>query len=91
MVGGTIRGLGAGGHWGGGPELVAEADEYDRSFLHLRPEVAVITNIETDHLEYYGTAEAIYCGLRRVRPECKARWPARPLRRRPRPAACGAD
>src|SRR5687767_9658771 len=58
MVGGTIRGLGSGGHWGSGPELVAEADEYDRSFLHLRPEVAVITNIETDHLEYYGTAQA---------------------------------
>ena len=60
MVGGTIRGLGSGGHWGTGPELVAEADEYDRSFLHLRPDVAVITNIETDHLEYYGTAEAIF-------------------------------
>jgi UDP-N-acetylmuramate--alanine ligase len=63
MIGGTIRGLGAGGHWGGGQELVAEADEYDRSFLHLRPEVAVITNIETDHLEYYGTAEAIYAAF----------------------------
>src|SRR5438105_8858151 len=29
MIGGTIRGLGSGGHWGGGPDLVAEADEYD--------------------------------------------------------------
>jgi UDP-N-acetylmuramate--alanine ligase len=52
MVGGTIRGLGQGGHWGGGRELVAEADEYDRSFLQLRPEVAIITNIDSDHLEY---------------------------------------
>jgi UDP-N-acetylmuramate--alanine ligase len=60
MVGGTIRGMGAGGHWGGGRELVAEADEYDRSFLHLHPEVGIITNIETDHLEYYGSAEAIF-------------------------------
>ncbi|MDQ3928729.1 MAG: UDP-N-acetylmuramate--L-alanine ligase, partial [Chloroflexota bacterium] len=60
MVGSNIRGLGAGGHWGSGPELVAEADEYDRSFLHLRPEVAVITNIESDHLEYYGTEQAIF-------------------------------
>jgi UDP-N-acetylmuramate--alanine ligase len=59
MVGGTIRGLGPGGHWGSGSELVAEADEYDRSFLHLRPDVAVITNIESDHLEYYGSEEAI--------------------------------
>ena len=60
MVGSNIRGLGAGGHWGSGTELVAEADEYDRSFLHLRPEVAVITNLESDHLEYYGTEEAIF-------------------------------
>ncbi|MDQ6694619.1 MAG: UDP-N-acetylmuramate--L-alanine ligase [Chloroflexota bacterium] len=63
MIGGTIRGLGAGGHWGGGAELVAEADEYDRSFLQLRPEVSVITNIETDHLEYYGSADAIYAAF----------------------------
>jgi UDP-N-acetylmuramate--alanine ligase len=72
MVGGTIRGLGAGGHWGTGNDLVAEADEYDRSFLHLHPEVAVITNIENDHLEYFGTAEAIYAAFsdfaRKVRP-----------------------
>ncbi len=39
--------------------LVAEADEYDRSFLHLRPYVAVITNLESDHLEYYGSEAAI--------------------------------
>ncbi len=60
MVGSTIRGLSSGGHWGGGRDLVAEADEYDRSFLHLHPEVAIITNIETDHLEYYGSVEAIF-------------------------------
>ncbi len=60
MVGGTIRGLGPGGHWGSGEELVAEADEYDRSFLHLRPDVAVITNVESDHLEYYGSHLAIH-------------------------------
>ena len=59
MIGGNIRGLGPGGRWGSGDELVAEADEYDRSFLHLRASVAVITNIESDHLEYYGTEEAI--------------------------------
>src|SRR5688500_14980119 len=64
MIGGTIRGLGTsaaqGGRWGGGEELVAEADEYDRSFLYLRPQVGVITNIEGDHLEYYGSVDAIY-------------------------------
>lgn len=63
MIGGSIRGLGAGGHWGGGNELVAEADEYDRSFLQLRPEVAIITNIDSDHLEYYGTTDAIYAAF----------------------------
>ncbi|HET9495854.1 MAG TPA: UDP-N-acetylmuramate--L-alanine ligase, partial [Chloroflexia bacterium] len=72
LVGSSIRGLGVGGHWGAGRHLVAEADEYDRSFLQMRPEVAVITNIETDHLEYYGTPDAIAAAFeqfaRKVRP-----------------------
>jgi UDP-N-acetylmuramate--alanine ligase len=44
-----------GGNWkhGKGPYLVAEACEYDRSFLNLSPEVAVVTNIDADHLDYY--------------------------------------
>lgn len=63
MVGGTIRGLGPGGHWGRGPLLVAEADEYDSSFLQLRPEVAIITNLEADHLDYYGSLEAIFAAF----------------------------
>jgi UDP-N-acetylmuramate--alanine ligase len=45
--------FGASSRLGRGPELVAEADEYDRRFLQLRPEVAVITNVEADHLDYY--------------------------------------
>ncbi len=63
MVGGSIRGLGPGGHWGSGSVLVAEADEYDSSFLQLRPEVAVITNIEADHLDYYGSMDAIFAAF----------------------------
>ena len=39
--------------------FVAEACEYDRSFLQLRPEGAIITNLEADHLDYYGSLEAI--------------------------------
>jgi len=39
--------------------LVAEADEYDRSFLRLAPILAVVTNIDADHLDTYGTLEAI--------------------------------
>ena len=38
---------------------VVEADEYDRSFLKLSPDVAVITAMDADHLDIYGTAEAM--------------------------------
>jgi UDP-N-acetylmuramate--alanine ligase len=40
--------------------LVAEADEYDRSFLHLHPYIAIITSIDSDHLDIYHTHEAIH-------------------------------
>jgi UDP-N-acetylmuramate--alanine ligase len=44
----------------GSPDLfVVEADEYDRSFLSLTPTVAVVTNVEADHLECYGTVAAL--------------------------------
>lgn len=39
--------------------LVAEADEYDRSFLHLKPDLAVITSIDPDHLDIYGNTESL--------------------------------
>ena len=39
--------------------FVVEADEYDRSFLTLSPTVAVVTNVEADHLDYYGTFDAV--------------------------------
>lgn len=41
------------------PFMVAEADEYDRSFLHLHPYIAIITSIDSDHLDIYGTHDAI--------------------------------
>lgn len=41
------------------PFLVAEADEYDRSFLHLHPTIAIITSIDSDHLDIYGNHLAI--------------------------------
>src|SRR5262249_10154890 len=43
----------------GGDLFVAEADESDGSFLLLRPAVAVVTNVEADHLDFYGTEERI--------------------------------
>jgi UDP-N-acetylmuramate--alanine ligase len=44
---------------GEGPRLAVEADEFDRSFLQLRPDVAVVTSADPDHLDIYGTAEAM--------------------------------
>ena len=42
--------------------IVAEADEFDRSFLQLNPEVSVITSVDPDHLDIYGTAEDVKSG-----------------------------
>lgn len=53
VVGGQIHILGTNARLGEGEYLVAEADEYDRSFLALTPVVAVITNVEADHLDTY--------------------------------------
>ena len=44
---------------GGGARLAVEADEFDRSFLRLYPDVAVITSADADHLDIYGTHEAV--------------------------------
>jgi UDP-N-acetylmuramate--alanine ligase len=41
------------------PVCVAEADEYDRSFLQLNPDIAIITSMDADHLDIYGTVEAM--------------------------------
>jgi UDP-N-acetylmuramate--alanine ligase len=54
VIGGEISEAGSNGHHGTGPYFVAEADESDRSFLIYRPHVAIITNIEADHLNTYG-------------------------------------
>jgi UDP-N-acetylmuramate--alanine ligase len=59
LVGGMVRNLGTNAKSGSGEYLVVEADEYDRTFHQLHPEIAVVTNIEPDHLEYYGSFEAI--------------------------------
>lgn len=59
VVGGEITGMGSNARLGEGDYLVAEADESDGSFLKLDPHVAVVTNIDDDHLEYYGTMERL--------------------------------
>lgn len=53
IVGGIIRTLGSGARLGSSEFLVAEADEFDRSFLRLSPTLAVITTIEAEHLDTY--------------------------------------
>ncbi len=64
FVGGEVPGLGPGGEaanagWGEGEWVVAEADESDGSFLDLRPEVAVVTNVEMDHHARWGSLEEL--------------------------------
>ena len=53
LVGGEVPELGGNARKGSGPLLVAEADEFDASFLSLRPWAAVVTNVEAEHLDYY--------------------------------------
>ena len=57
-IGGVLAATGAGAADGPGPDFVAEADESDGSFLMYAPDVAVVTNVEADHLDNYGTEEA---------------------------------
>jgi len=57
-IGGNLNESGANAHNGTGEIFVAEADESDGSFLAYDPEVAIVTNIEADHLDNYGTPEA---------------------------------
>jgi UDP-N-acetylmuramate--alanine ligase len=54
VVGGKVKAAGTNARLGTGHFLVAEADESDASFLHLTPMMAVVTNIDADHLETYG-------------------------------------
>ncbi|MGD2114751.1 MAG: UDP-N-acetylmuramate--L-alanine ligase [Acidobacteriota bacterium] len=59
IVGGRVRALGTGARMGHSDYLVAEADEYDRSFLRLSPIIAVVTSIDADHLDTYRDLEEI--------------------------------
>jgi UDP-N-acetylmuramate--alanine ligase len=59
VIGGKLNALGTNAARGLGDLLVAEADESDGSFLHLSPVIAVITNIDAEHLDHYGTHEKV--------------------------------
>lgn len=59
-IGGQLNRSGTNAHHGTGDAFVAEADESDASLLRYSPDVAVVTNIEPDHLDYFGTAQAYH-------------------------------
>ncbi|MGE0616539.1 MAG: UDP-N-acetylmuramate--L-alanine ligase, partial [Bacteriovoracia bacterium] len=59
VIGGVVNSLGGNAKLGQGEYLVAEADESDGSFLHLPATYAVVTNIDNDHLDHYGSLEQI--------------------------------
>ncbi|TKJ41490.1 UDP-N-acetylmuramate--L-alanine ligase [candidate division LCP-89 bacterium B3_LCP] len=59
IVGGKVKSLATNARLGSGEFLVAEADEYDRSFLKLTPAIAIITTLETEHLDTYGNLAEI--------------------------------
>ncbi|BBZ29129.1 UDP-N-acetylmuramate--L-alanine ligase [Mycolicibacterium madagascariense] len=57
-VGGDLGEAGTNAHYGSGECFVAEADESDGSLLEYTPDVAVVTNVEADHLDFFGSAQA---------------------------------
>src|SRR5690606_12034247 len=59
IVGGKVAVFGSNAVSGEGDVIIVEADEYDRTFLRLTPALAVITNIEADHLDVYADLDDI--------------------------------
>ncbi len=59
VIGGRLNTLGSGARMGKGDLMVAEADESDGSFLKLNPTIAVVTNVDTEHLGHYGGMERL--------------------------------
>ena len=59
LIGGEVDGFNTNAVNGAGIHYVVEADESDGSFLYMNPHVAIITNIEADHLDHYGTLECV--------------------------------
>lgn len=64
-IGGDVAALGVNAAAGSGTVFVAEADESDGSFLNYSPQITVVTNVEADHLDHYGTAEAVFASFDR--------------------------
>jgi UDP-N-acetylmuramate--alanine ligase len=79
LIGGDVNEIGTNAVWDSGEWMVIEADESDGTFLHLDPDVAVVTNVEPDHLDYYGDFEHVVAAFDRF------------LSDRPGGAVVGAD
>jgi UDP-N-acetylmuramate--alanine ligase len=58
-IGSELQSSGTNAHWGTGPHFVVEADESDGSFLAITPQVAVVTNVEADHLDHWADLASI--------------------------------
>ncbi|MFZ8926025.1 MAG: UDP-N-acetylmuramate--L-alanine ligase [Candidatus Nanopelagicales bacterium] len=58
-IGSELQSSGPNAHWGRGPPFVVEADESDGSFLAITPKVAVVTNVEADHLDHWADLASI--------------------------------
>ena len=64
VIGGRLSAFGSNARLGRGPYMVAEADESDRSFLKLSPTIAVVTNIDHEHMEAYGSFDRLVGAFR---------------------------
>ncbi|TAK20213.1 MAG: UDP-N-acetylmuramate--L-alanine ligase [Chloroflexota bacterium] len=64
MIGSDVPGMTLGARAGASEWFVVEADEFDRSFLQLTPDIAIVTNVEADHLDYYGSLDEIEAAFR---------------------------
>jgi len=59
IIGGEVNEIGGGAVWDEGEWFVVEADESDGTFVELPAEIAIVTNVEADHLDFYGSLDAI--------------------------------
>jgi UDP-N-acetylmuramate--alanine ligase len=63
LIGADVDQIGANAVWDSGPWLVLEADESYGTFAEIRPELAVVTSVEPDHLDHYGTVENLHAAF----------------------------
>jgi UDP-N-acetylmuramate--alanine ligase len=82
LIGGELREARANAAWGAGDWIVVEADESDRSFLKLSPEVAVVTNVELDHHATYESEDELVAafGEFAARAQTRIGWVDAPLK-----------